>query len=61
MLAWIALNFAFMFNSCNTIIAQFKLIRFGSTLFVIHVLHGQVFDLTWQAGHVLSVAEFRSI
>jgi hypothetical protein len=50
-----------MFNSCNTLIAQFRLIRFGSILFVIHVLHAQVFGLKWQAGHVFSIAEFESI
>jgi hypothetical protein len=51
----------FVFNSCNTLIAQFRLIRFGSILFVIHVLHAQVIGLTWQAGHAFSIAEFGSI
>jgi hypothetical protein len=51
----------FVSNSCSTLIAQFRLIRFGSILFVIHVLHAQVFGLTRQAGHAFSIAEFGSI
>jgi hypothetical protein len=51
----------FVFTSCNTLIAQFRLIRFGSILFLIHVLHAQVFVLTWQEGYAFSIAEFESI
>jgi hypothetical protein len=50
-----------VFNSCNTLISQFRLIRFDSILFVIHVLHAQFFGLTWQAGHAFNIAEFISI
>jgi hypothetical protein len=49
-----ALNFALMFNSCNTLIAQVKLTRFGSILFVIHMLCFQIFNSAWCVGHVLS-------
>jgi hypothetical protein len=48
-----ALNFAFMFNSCNTLIVQFRLIRFDSILFVIHMMYVQIFNSTWCMGHVL--------
>jgi hypothetical protein len=53
--------YSFVFNLCNTLIAQFRLIRFVSILFVIHVLHAQIFGLTWQAGHAFSIAEFELI
>jgi hypothetical protein len=43
-----------VFNSCNTLIAQFRLSRFGFILFMIHVLHVQVFDLTQQSSYVFS-------
>jgi hypothetical protein len=49
----VALNFVLMFNSCNTLIAQFRLTRFGSILFAIYVLHAQIFGLMWQTCHVL--------
>jgi hypothetical protein len=42
-----------MFNSCNTLIAQFRLIRFGSILFVIHMIYVQIFNLMWCMDHVL--------
>jgi hypothetical protein len=50
-----------MFNSCNTLIAQSRLIGFGFIFFVIHVLHFQIFGSIWQADHVTSRAEFGSI
>jgi hypothetical protein len=54
--AWILL---FMFNSCNIFIAQFRLIRFGSILFVIHVLHAQIFGLMRKASHAFSNSRIR--
>jgi hypothetical protein len=53
------LNFALMFNSRNTLIAQFRLTRFGSISFVTHVLHVQIFGLTWPTGHVFSNSRIR--
>jgi hypothetical protein len=53
------MNFALMFNSCNTLIAQFRLTRFGSILFVIHMLYVQIFNLMWCMGHVLSNSRIR--
>jgi hypothetical protein len=50
-----------MFNSCNTLIAQFRLTRFGSILFVIHMLHAQIFGSMWRMGHAFLIAEFESI
>jgi hypothetical protein len=51
--------YSFVFNSCNTLIAQFRLSRFGFILFVIHVLHAQIFGLTWQFSHVFSNSQIR--
>jgi hypothetical protein len=42
-----------MFNSCNTLIAQFRLIRFGFILFTIHTMRVQIFNSMWCMDHVL--------
>jgi hypothetical protein len=42
-----------MFNSCNTLFAQFRLIRFGSILFMIHMMRFQIFNSKWCMDHVL--------
>jgi hypothetical protein len=46
-------EFCFLFNSCNTIIAQFRLTRFGSILFTIHMRRVQIFNSMWCMDHVL--------
>jgi hypothetical protein len=46
-------EFCFMFNSCNTLIAQFRLARFGFILFAIHMMSVQIFNLMWCMDHVL--------
>jgi hypothetical protein len=46
-------EFCFMFNSCNTLIAQFRLIRFGFILFMIHMMRVQIFNPIWCMDHVL--------
>jgi hypothetical protein len=46
-------EFCFMFNSCNTLIAQFRLIRFGFVLFTIHMMRIQIFNSMWCMDHVL--------
>jgi hypothetical protein len=46
-------EFCFMFNSCNTLIAQFGLIRFGFILFTIHMMCIQFFNSMWCMDHVL--------
>jgi hypothetical protein len=46
-------EFCFMFNSCNTLIAQFRLIRFGFMLFTIHMMHVQIFNSMWCMDHML--------
>jgi hypothetical protein len=42
-----------MFNSCNTLIAKFRLTRFGSILFTIHVVYVQILNSMWCMDHVL--------
>jgi hypothetical protein len=46
-------EFFFMFNSCNTLIAQFRLIRFSFILFMIHMMHIQISNLMWCMDHML--------
>jgi hypothetical protein len=46
-------EFCFMFNSCNTLIAQFRLIRFGFILFTIYMMRAQIFNSMWFMDHVL--------
>jgi hypothetical protein len=48
-----------MFNSCNTLIAQFRLIRFGFILFMIYMMHVQVFSSMWCMDHVLLNSRIR--
>jgi hypothetical protein len=45
-------EFFFMFNSCNTLIAQFGLIRFGFILFMIYMMHVQIFNSMWRMDHM---------
>jgi hypothetical protein len=42
-----------MFNSRNTLIVQFRLIRFGFILFTIHMMCVQIFYSIWCMDHVL--------
>jgi hypothetical protein len=42
-----------MFNSCKTLIAQFRFISFGFNLFTIHKMHIQIFNSMWCMDHVL--------
>jgi hypothetical protein len=46
-------EFYFMFNSCNTFIAQFRLIRFSFILFTIHMMYVQILNSMWRMDHVL--------
>jgi hypothetical protein len=46
-------EFCFMFNSCNTLIAQFRLIRFNFILFTIHMMCIQIFNSMWCMDHLL--------
>jgi hypothetical protein len=48
-----------MFNSCNTLIAQFRLIRFGFTLFMIHMMYVQIFNSMKRMDHVLFNSRIR--
>jgi hypothetical protein len=52
-------GFCSMFNSCNTLFAQFRLISFGSILFMIHMMHFQIFNLKWCMDHVLFNSRIR--
>jgi hypothetical protein len=49
----------FVFNSGNTLIAQFRLSRFGYILFVIHMWHAEVFGLMRQESHAFSNSRIR--
>jgi hypothetical protein len=46
-------EFCSMFNSCNTLIAQFRLTRFGFILFTIYMMCVQIFNSMWCMDHVL--------
>jgi hypothetical protein len=46
-------EFCFMFNSCNTLIAQFRLTRFGIILFTNHMMYVQILNSLWRMDHVL--------
>jgi hypothetical protein len=54
------MNLALMFNSCNTLIAQFRLIKFGFILFTIHVIHVQILNSMWRMDHVLFNSRIRT-
>jgi hypothetical protein len=43
----------FMSNLCNTLIAQFRLIKFGFILFAVHMMRVQNFNSMWCMDHVL--------
>jgi hypothetical protein len=48
-----------MFNSCNTLIAQFRLIRFGSIFFTIHMMYVQILNSMRRMDHVLFNSRIR--
>jgi hypothetical protein len=48
-----------MFNLCNTLIAQFRLTRFGSILFAIHMMHVQILNSMWRMDHALFNSRIR--
>jgi hypothetical protein len=48
-----------MFNSCNALFAQFRLIRFVSILFAIHMMYVRIFYSMWCLDHVLFNSRIR--
>jgi hypothetical protein len=48
-----------MFNSCNTLISQFRLTRFGSILFMIHMIRVQIFNSMCCMDHMLFNSRIR--
>jgi hypothetical protein len=48
-----------MFNLCNTLVAQFRLIRFGSILVTIHMMYAQILNSMWRMDHVLFKSRIR--